>query len=157
MWLPANQFEICVICLRYVGYGQERHKLCFDIFVFVCQPRSLKTLQLQQTFRSEELLKSISNHPVLDLTVCLGLNQSLKLFNLTSKTRVASFRLEMFRVSASGTLRAATWRAEPHRIAPPPSLPLFPFLFLSCEKWTIQPFACIGISAECRGNSTYKL
>ena len=76
VWLPANQFEICVICLRYVGYGQERHKLCFDIFVFVCQPRSLKTLQLQQTFRSEFLVKSICNRLGLDLrsqTACVSL------------------------------------------------------------------------------------
>ena len=48
---------------------------------------------------------------------------------LMCKTRVASFRLEMFRVSASGTLRAdATWRAEPHRIAPSPSSLGFPLL-----------------------------
>ena len=39
---------------------------------------------------------------------------------LKRKTMIASFRLETFRVSASGTL-GPTWRAEPHRIVAPSS------------------------------------
>ena len=83
-------------------------KLCFDISVFVCQPNSLKTVQLQQTLRSGALLNLSATDLAFIRSVCLSLNQSLKPIIWWVKRR-----LRVFGWKCSGWVQSGHWQPVP--------------------------------------------
>ena len=113
--LQAKQFEICAAhCVRPANW----------VLISLCMSAS------KEVWKHFNCSKRLYLQPSSPWPHCFSDSEpEFETLYLMSKTRVASFRLEMFRVSASGTLRAdATWRAEPHRIAPSPSSLGFPLL-----------------------------